>query len=154
MQDPRGEQSTREASEQVDEAPGTERQIPKDALLVDFVKRRKIRKKWLKKYCVIIFDNIMSCMVFSAIEWMNGLMNAIFYWMNVLTDWMNGLMNVIFYWMNVLTEWMNGLLNVSYFWMNDNFFFKYMHWIWGIESDVRRARGHKSFHLHMVGLIQ
>ena len=30
------------------------------------------------------------------------------------------------------------------------FFFKYMHWVWGIESDVRGRRGHKSFHLHVV----
>ena len=66
------------------------------------------------------------------IEWMNGLMNVIyywmngltkwmnvsFYWMNVLTEWMNGLMNVRFYWMNVFTEWMDGLMNVSFYWMN------------------------------------
>ena len=54
----------------------------------------------------------------SFIEWMNGLMNAIFYWVNVLTDWMNGLMNVSFYLMNVLTKWMNGLMNVGIYWMN------------------------------------
>ena len=33
-QDPRGEQSIGETSEQVDEAPGTKWQIPEDALLV------------------------------------------------------------------------------------------------------------------------
>ena len=38
-QDPRGEQSTRETSEQVDESLVTERKIPEDALLVHFVKR-------------------------------------------------------------------------------------------------------------------
>ena len=135
-QNPQGDKSTRETSQQVDEAPGTERRIPEDVLLVDFVKRRKIKKKWLKKYWVIIFYNIMSCMVFSAIElidglmnarfywmnvlieWMNGLMNARFYWMNLLTERMDGLMNVIFYWVNVFIEWMNGLMNVSFYWMN------------------------------------
>ena len=44
-QNPCGEQSTRKTSQQVDEAPGTEQQIPEDVLLVDFVKRRKFRKK-------------------------------------------------------------------------------------------------------------
>ena len=66
-----GKQSTRETSQQVDEAPGTKWQIPENVLLVDFVKRRKIRKKWLGKYCVAIFYNIMSCMVFWLLnEWM------------------------------------------------------------------------------------
>ena len=70
-QNPRGEQSVRKISQQVDEASGTKWQIPEDALLVDFVKRRKNRKKWLKKYCVIIFYNIMACMVFCLLnEWM------------------------------------------------------------------------------------
>jgi hypothetical protein len=27
-------------------------------------------------------------------------------------------------------------------------------WVWGIESDVRGVRGHMSFHLHVVGLVQ
>ena len=40
-----GEKSTRETLGQVDEAPGTEQQIPKDALLAHFVKRRKVKKK-------------------------------------------------------------------------------------------------------------
>ena len=40
-----GKQSTRKTSHQVDEALGTKRKIPEDALRVDFVKRRKIRKK-------------------------------------------------------------------------------------------------------------
>ena len=44
-QDPHGEKSTRETSEQVDEAPGTTQQIPEDVLLVHFVKRRKLKKK-------------------------------------------------------------------------------------------------------------
>ena len=44
-QDPPGKQSTKETSEQVDEVLGTERQIPEDALLVHFVKRRKLKKK-------------------------------------------------------------------------------------------------------------
>ena len=42
---PRGEQSTRDTSQQVDEAPVTKQQIPEVALLVHFVKRRKIKKK-------------------------------------------------------------------------------------------------------------
>ena len=66
-QDPRGKQSTRDTSWQVDEASGTEQQIPKDALLAHFVKRRKVKKKWLNKFWVILFYNTMSCMVFSAI---------------------------------------------------------------------------------------
>ena len=70
---PRGKQSTKEASQQVDEALGTERQTPEYELLVHFVKKRKLKNKWLKKYWVIIFYNIILCMVFSAIEWMNGL---------------------------------------------------------------------------------
>ena len=45
LQNPCGEQSTRKKSQQFDEAPGTKRQIPEDALLVDFVKRRKNRNK-------------------------------------------------------------------------------------------------------------
>ena len=45
-QDPHSEQSTRETSGQVDEAPGTEGQIPEDALLAHFVKRRKVKRKW------------------------------------------------------------------------------------------------------------
>jgi len=28
-----------------------------------------------------------------------------------------------------------------------------MLWVWGIESDVRRGRGHMSFHLHVVGPV-
>ena len=65
-QDPHGEQSTSETLEQFDEALRTKQQIPEDVLLVDFLKSRKIIKG-LKKYCVIIFYNIMSCMVFLAI---------------------------------------------------------------------------------------
>ena len=45
LQNSRGEQSARQTSLQDDEAPGTERQIIEDALLVDFVKRRKNRNK-------------------------------------------------------------------------------------------------------------
>ena len=55
LQNPHGEQSTREISQQVDEALGSKPKILEDALLVDLVKRRKFRNKWLKKYCVIIF---------------------------------------------------------------------------------------------------
>jgi hypothetical protein len=39
----------------------------------------------------------------------------------------------------------------------NSFIFKYMHWVWVIESDVRGGRGaggHMSFHLHMVGPVQ
>ena len=43
-QNPRGEQSTRDTSKQVDEALGTEQIIPEDVLLVDFVKRRKLER--------------------------------------------------------------------------------------------------------------
>ena len=42
-QDPRGKQSTREASGQVDEAPGIKGQISKDVLLAHFVKRIKLK---------------------------------------------------------------------------------------------------------------
>ena len=65
-QDPRGENSTGETSEQVDKVLGTEWQIPEDALLVYFVKRRKLKKKWLKFFWVIKFYNTMSFMVFFA----------------------------------------------------------------------------------------
>ena len=44
-QDPRGEQYTKGTSGQLDEAPGTKGQIPEDALLDHFVKRRKVKKK-------------------------------------------------------------------------------------------------------------
>ena len=97
-QDQRGKQSTREI----------EQQIPEDALLAHFVKRRKVKKKWLKNFWVIIFYNTMSCMVFSLFnEWM-------VYWMGVSDiDWMNGLMNVLFnYWMN---EYFNEWFNESFF---------------------------------------
>ena len=43
-QNPHREHSTRNTSCQVDKAPRIGRQIPKGALLVDFVKRREIRK--------------------------------------------------------------------------------------------------------------
>ena len=36
----------------------------------------------------------------------------------------------------------------------NSFIFKYMHWAWGIESDVRGGRGHKKLHLHAVGPFQ
>ena len=49
-QDPRGEQSTRETSRQVDEALGTKQQILEYALLSHFVKRRKVKRKLLKKF--------------------------------------------------------------------------------------------------------
>ena len=45
MQNTHVKQSTRKTSCQVDEAPRPKLQILEDALLVDFVKRRKIRKK-------------------------------------------------------------------------------------------------------------
>ena len=48
-QDPCAEQSTRDTSEQVDEAPETKQQIPEDALLVHFVKRRKQKKEVTKE---------------------------------------------------------------------------------------------------------
>ena len=44
-QNPRGELSTRQTSRQVDETPRIERQVLEDELLVDFVKKQKIRKK-------------------------------------------------------------------------------------------------------------
>ena len=44
-----GEQSTRE----------TDQHIPKDALFTQYVKRRKVKKKWLNKFWVIIFYNTM-----------------------------------------------------------------------------------------------
>ena len=44
-QDPHGEKYTRETSGQVDEALRTEGQIPEDALLAHFVKRRKVKRK-------------------------------------------------------------------------------------------------------------
>ena len=50
LQDPRGEQSTRETSGQVDEAPGIGGQIPEDVPLIQFVKRRKVKRKCLKKF--------------------------------------------------------------------------------------------------------
>ena len=75
-------------------------------------------------------DGLINALMngFSAIEWMNGLLNALMdvffgYWMNewfnecdlILIDWMNGLMNDSFYWMDALTKWMNVLMNVSFF---------------------------------------
>ena len=45
LQNTHGEHSTRQTSRQVDEATRTEQQILEDVLLVDFVKRRKIRRK-------------------------------------------------------------------------------------------------------------
>ena len=45
MEDPCGEQSTRETSGQVDELAETERQIPEDVILVHLVKRRNVKKK-------------------------------------------------------------------------------------------------------------
>ena len=44
-QDPHGKQSNRETSGQVDEALGTKGQIPEDARLSHFVKRRKVKRK-------------------------------------------------------------------------------------------------------------
>ena len=58
-QDTSGKKSTRETSGQVDEAPGTGQQISEDALLAHFVKRRNVKKKWLKKFWVIVFYNRM-----------------------------------------------------------------------------------------------
>ena len=49
-QDLRGEQSTRGTSKQVDEAPETEWKHPEVTLRVHFVKRRKLKKKWLKNF--------------------------------------------------------------------------------------------------------
>ena len=56
-QDPCGEQSTREI----------EQQIPEDYLLAHFVKRKKVKNKWLNKFWVILFYNTILCMVFSTI---------------------------------------------------------------------------------------
>ena len=44
-QDPRGEQSNRETSRQVDEALASEQQILEYVLLAHFVKKRKVKKK-------------------------------------------------------------------------------------------------------------
>ena len=44
LQNTCGEQSNRQTSWQVDEAPRTERQIPKDAFIVDFVKKEKVER--------------------------------------------------------------------------------------------------------------
>jgi len=62
---------------------------------------------------------------------------------------------------------MNELINECYKLINDrmhviplryhshkiSFISKHMHWVWGIESDVRGGRGHMSFHLHVVGPV-
>ena len=103
----------------------TEDQILEDVTLTKYLKKIKVKRKWLYKFWVILIYNKKIYMVFSSVSWMNGLLIFfIGYWLNewfneffssiewsigLLNDLMNGLMNVFFsYWM---IEWLNGLRN-------------------------------------------
>ena len=50
----------------------TEDQIPEDALMTNYLKRRKVTRKWLKKLWVILIYNKNIYMVFSSVSWING----------------------------------------------------------------------------------
>ena len=51
----------------------TDDQIPKDVTLNKYLKRRKVKRKWLKKFWVILIsNNNKNYMVFSSVSWMNG----------------------------------------------------------------------------------
>ena len=50
----------------------TDEQILEDALLAKYVKTRKVKRKWLKKFWVIRIYNNKKLHGFSSISWMNG----------------------------------------------------------------------------------
>ena len=52
----------------------TKDQIPEDVLLTNYLKRRKVKRKWLKKFWAILIYNKNIYMVFSFVSWMNGLL--------------------------------------------------------------------------------
>ena len=50
----------------------TDDQIPEYVTLTKYLKGKKVKRKWLNKFWVIIIYNKQIYMVFSSISWMNG----------------------------------------------------------------------------------
>ena len=54
----------------------TNDQIPEDVTLNKYLKRIKVKRKWLNKFWVILIYK-KKFMVFSSVSWMNALMNGL-----------------------------------------------------------------------------
>ena len=81
----------------------TKDQIPEDALLTNYLKRIKVKWKWLKKFWEILIYNKKNYMVFSYVSWVNVWMNALLFFFLPLTKLM-----FLSEWVN---EWFFQLLN-------------------------------------------